>query len=149
MTLFLAQAEEALDDGIAVRAVLPLACRTPVEAGAFRRRSQRFPSLQQCFDVDTVVDRRVGCGHSRTPSPQRHTDRHVTGRVMIGHRLHLGIVRRQGRSPGNGGGVMAEEHDLDGSGGRAPTPRRDRHAGFRRLGRDPRGGRMDARAVAP
>ena len=55
--LLRAQAEEALDGRVAVRAVHPLAGRAPLELRGLRRFGQRFARAEQRLDVDAVVDR--------------------------------------------------------------------------------------------
>ena len=54
-----AQAVELLDRRDTVRAVLPLAGCPPLELGRFGRLAQRFASLEQCADVDTIIASRL------------------------------------------------------------------------------------------
>ncbi|MEJ2371199.1 MAG: hypothetical protein P8Y07_10180 [Gemmatimonadales bacterium] len=59
--LLLAESEESLDRGAAVRAVHPLAGRPPRELGRFRHVGQSLAGLEQRGDVYAVVD---GTGHN-------------------------------------------------------------------------------------
>ena len=65
--LLLAEAEIALDGGVAVGAVLPLADRPPLELGALGRLGQRFARAEQCGNVDAVVDLGFRCSHFVSP----------------------------------------------------------------------------------
>src|SRR5262249_45022950 len=56
VALLLAQAVEALDAGLAVGAVQPLATRLPVELRGLGRLAQRIARAQQRIDVDSVLN---------------------------------------------------------------------------------------------
>src|SRR5690606_11473326 len=61
--LLLAEAEEALYSGCAVRSVDPVTGCAPRELRRLGRLGQGFPRAQQCFDVDSVVDGSLGGFH--------------------------------------------------------------------------------------
>ena len=58
-----AETEEALDGALAVRAVLPLGAGPPRELRALGRLGERVARIEQCLDIDAVVDRRFLCRH--------------------------------------------------------------------------------------
>src|SRR5713101_2400813 len=64
VVLLVAEAEEALDDRPAVRAVLPFTGRPPLEFCGRRVLSECLAGAEQGVDIDTVVDWGVGSGHS-------------------------------------------------------------------------------------
>ena len=63
VALLVAEAEEALHRVAAVGAVHPLARRPPLELRRLGRGGERLTGVEQCLDVDAVVDGGVGRGH--------------------------------------------------------------------------------------
>src|SRR5262249_39021062 len=61
--LFLAQAVEAFDRRVAVRAVLPFAGRAPLELCSLRGFGQRLARRDQSFDVHAVFDSAASISH--------------------------------------------------------------------------------------
>ncbi len=59
--LLLAEAEEALDDGVAVRAVHPIAGRAPFELGGLGGVGQRLAGADEGLDVDAVLGAGCSC----------------------------------------------------------------------------------------
>jgi hypothetical protein len=67
MNLFLAKSKEALDGGMAMRAVLPFAIRPPLEMRYFRGGSQRFARFEQGRHVHAVLNCILGSAHFSLP----------------------------------------------------------------------------------
>jgi uncharacterized peroxidase-related enzyme len=61
VVLLTAESEEAVDAGVAVRAVQPRARCAPRELSGFGCAAERLARPEQCFDIDTVVDGSVRC----------------------------------------------------------------------------------------
>src|SRR5215212_5347630 len=62
-TLLFAQPKEAFDRRVAMRAVLPFACRPPLELRRLGRRRQCLPGRDECLDIHAVIywlDRHFG-----------------------------------------------------------------------------------------
>jgi hypothetical protein len=65
--LFLAQAEEAFDEGMGVGAVDPVAGGPPGELGALGHLAQGLAGFEQCLYVDAIVG--VGCAFTHGDPP--------------------------------------------------------------------------------
>ena len=111
--LLLAEPEEALDVRLAVRAVLPLAGRPPRELRRLRRALQRFARVQQCLDVDSVVDASsspcVSPFRCRKIADHRREDPdHTTARTHAGRTAPRGdmIARMATRAPKTAAGSV-------------------------------------------
>jgi hypothetical protein len=66
--LFFAKAEEGFDDGLAMRPVLPCGGRAPLELGGLGRIGQGSARVDQCLNIDPVIDLPFGNGHRLSPS---------------------------------------------------------------------------------
>jgi hypothetical protein len=72
--MLLAKAKIALDDRVAVRAVLLLATGAPLKLGRLRRVGQRHAGVEQCLNIYAIINANLAFGHSLSPcfhSPDR------------------------------------------------------------------------------